>query len=173
MRWACVLVAQVFPQWLEDMQKSGVSNMSSDDGLTEQLSRFRRGLLCSAALHTRNRIGDEVSDRETRTGNVGDRPAGFELGGWLKYPQLCKGVFSLQEFLRVACETGKGLPFGAPHKNAKSRGKNSEYSYSKFKSKSRRIREMFRVDAVEKLDRFETSHLDWLAVFFERARLDA
>lgn len=34
MKWACVLVAQVFPQWLEDMKHSGMSDMSSNDRLS-------------------------------------------------------------------------------------------------------------------------------------------
>lgn len=52
MRWACVLVAQVFPQWLDDMQKSGMSDLPSGDGLSEQLARFRR---------TVRRIADKVA----------------------------------------------------------------------------------------------------------------
>lgn len=65
----------------------------------------------------------------------------------------------------MACKTGRGLPFGAAHKKAKEKGESSNYSYSKFKSKLRRIREIFPVDYVEKLDQFETCHLEWLAVF--------
>lgn len=161
MRWACILVAQVFPQWLDDMQKSDMSDMSSEDGLSEQLSRFQRRLLCSAALHVRNRI-DEVSDAETMRAA---EHSCFELGIWHKYPKLCNGAFSLQEFLSVACETGAGLPFGVPHKKARAGGKHLEYSYSKFKSKLRRIRVISPVDDVAKLERFETCHLEWLAVF--------
>lgn len=78
---------------------------------------------------------------------------------------LCKGVLSMQEFLGVACETGRGLPFGQLHRNARTSGFTSEYSYSWFKSKLHRIRGMFRVYDVEKLDQFETSQLEWLAVF--------
>lgn len=165
MRWACVLVAQVFPQWLDDMQKSGISDVSSGDGLSEHLSRFRRDLLCSAALHTKNSADRAISgeDRSTPRKPVG--PPLFDLAAWHMYPKLCNGVFSLQEFLRVACETGKGLPLGVPHTKAKGRGENSDYTYSKFKSKLRRIREIFPVDNVERLEQFQTYHLEWLAVF--------
>lgn len=151
MQWACVLVAQVFPKWLQDVQKSGMSDLSSDDGLSEQLGRFRRGVLCSAALHTQSRVD-------------GGGPGGFsrfELNESGKYPTLCKGAFSLQEFLKEACETGNGLPFGVPHTKAKGKGNTSNYySYSKFKSKLRRIREIFPVDDVERLEQFETCHLE-------------
>lgn len=63
--WACVLVAQLFPAWLEDMQKSGMSDMSSKDGLKEQLALFRRGVLCSAALHTQSSIHPADSEEIT------------------------------------------------------------------------------------------------------------
>lgn len=165
MRWACVFVAQVFPQWLDDMRKSGMWDMSSEDGLSEQLSRFRRGLLCSAALHARNRIADAALAGYQDSASRVTRSACFELGLWSKYPNLCKGVFSLQEFLKVACQTGTGLPFGIPHVKARSGGSDSDYSYSKFKSKLRRIREIIPVDYVEKLEHFKTCHLEWLAVF--------
>lgn len=150
-----MLVAQIFSQWLDDMHKSGMSDMSSDDGLCEELSRFRRGILCSAALHTQSRVDGGGQGGYLR----------FELKEWRRYPKLCKGVFSLQEFLRVACKTGNGLPFGVPHNKAKGGGKNSDYTYSKFKSKLNRIRELFPVDDVERLEKFETCHLEWLAVF--------
>lgn len=162
MRWACVLVAQVFPQWLDDMQKSGLSDMSSDDSLCEQLSCFRRGLLCSAALHVRNRIDRDGSDGDQNP--VGGNSC-FDFETWHKYPNLCKGIFSLQELLGVACQTGMGLPFGVPHTKAQGTGMNSDYSYAKFKSKLRRIRDMFQVDDVERLEQFQTFHLEWLAVF--------
>lgn len=128
-RWACVLVAQVFPQWLEDMKQSGMSDMSSDDGLSEQLARFRRDILCSAALHTQHRIDTNVSDEQKFSAR---EPRCFQLDNWRRYPQLCKGVFSLQEFLKEACKTGRGLPFGVLHSKARATGKNSDYSYSKL-----------------------------------------
>ncbi len=37
---------------------------------------------------------------------------------WRKYPQLCRGKFSKQEFLQQACNTGSGLTFESPHPEA-------------------------------------------------------
>lgn len=165
MRWACVLVAQVFPKWLEDMQSSGMSDLSSEDRLSEQLSRFRRGILCSAALHVQNNMAGDILHSEARTLREDVEKSTLHFGVWHNYPLLRKGVFSLQEFLREACKSGRGLPFGEPHMEARSSGKDDEYSYSKFKAKLRRIREMFPADDVEVLEEFETCHLEWLAVF--------
>lgn len=136
MRWACTLVAQVFPRRLNDLVESGMSDMFFEDNLAQQLARFRRGLLCSAALHTQASVSGVA--------------------------QLRKGVFSAQEYLRDACEKGTGLPFGEPHTKAIS----SEKSLSTdIQSLSRRIRDNFRILDVEKLSKFETCHLEWLAVF--------
>lgn len=143
MKWACVLVAQVFPQWLEDMQSSGMSDMSNDDGLSQQLVRFRKGLMCCAAVRAKNRIDTPRSDGEYEPVSRGTGHPNFDFVTWEEYPQLCNGVFSLQEFLGIACKTGMGLPFGVPHEKARANKKSSDYSYSKFKSKLRRIREIF------------------------------
>lgn len=64
MRWACVLVAQVFPHWLEDMQKSGMSDVSSTDGLTKELARFKRGVLCSAAVLTQSGVRNQLPEED-------------------------------------------------------------------------------------------------------------
>lgn len=165
MRWACVLVAQAFPKWLDDMQKSGMSNMSSKDGLSEQVARFRRGLLCSAALHTQ-RCAPRSFPEEDQGHVSGVRGhSHLDFNVWRQYLKLCNGIFSLQELLRVACESGAGLPFGERHVKGRAGGEDSEFSYSKFQSKLYRIREMFLVDDVEILEQFGTHHLEWLAVF--------
>lgn len=158
MRWACVLTAQVFSEWPKDMQNSGMSDLSSEDRLSEQRSRFQRGLLFAAALHMQSSMEEEGSAVGVSGHSL------LDFGVWNKYPKLCNGVFSLQEFLRGACESGTGLPFGEPRRKASSGGQDSVYSYSKFQSKLYRIREMFRVGDVERQEQFDTCHLEWLAV---------
>lgn len=80
-RWACILVAQVFPLWLQDMHKWGMSDMSSKDGLKELLGRFHRGVLCSAALHTQRGIYTAESERveESTSGVEGHSLLDFKV----------------------------------------------------------------------------------------------
>lgn len=147
------------------MEKSGMSDVSSEDPLVQQLDYFRRGVLCSAALHTQSSSHPSQSGevQGCTSGEIGHSLLDFRV--WDEYPQLLNGVFSLQEFLGVACNSGAGLPFGASHTQARAGRFDSEYSYSKFKYKLQRIRGMFRVDDVERLEKFATCHLEWLAVF--------
>lgn len=94
-----MLVAQVFPEWLEDMKESGISDTTSDKDVSEQLSHLQNFLL-SAAFHIQNR-----SDSAQFGGH-----SSFEPGIGQELPKLRNGVFSRQKFLGIACKTGRGLP---------------------------------------------------------------
>lgn len=101
MRWAFVLVAQVFPHWQQDIKKSGMSDMSSSDALSEQLSRFRRGILCSAAHHVRSRIDDAVMDGDPASDIGLSGKSRFGLDECQKYPKLCSDDFHCKSFLKL------------------------------------------------------------------------
>lgn len=161
-----MLVAELFPSWLKEMRRSGISEHSNVAGEPGDILRFTRCLLFSAALHTQS---TQTTEKSTNSGKEQNllRPHTFlNFREWRKYPKLCKGVFSEQEILKRICITGAGLPFGAPHPNSKteSRGK-VQYEYSRFETKLERIRELFRVDDLEALNGFEPCELEWLAIF--------
>lgn len=78
----------------------------------------------------------------------------------------CARVFSsCRNSLKSPARQVMAFHFGVPHPGAEGKSKNSDYFYSKFECKLRRIREVFPVNDVETLEKFETCHLEWLAVF--------
>ncbi len=101
-RWATTLVAQTdWTEYLDDVVMPSDPDPTADYG--DHRNQFAEQILMSAALHA-----DRTADRSSAYGPGEDRIPGFlAFREWRKYPQLCRGKFSKQEFLQRACNTGK------------------------------------------------------------------
>lgn len=158
LRWACVLIANTIPDWLVDMRKVCYKNESI---YCEKREAFAKELLLSAALHLRRQ--QDGPDNVLRT-DLSHSFLPYEK--WKTYPKLCKGLFSREEFLKIACNSGKGLPFHAPHHRAHSLSKYGEsYNYTKFSSWLTGSNVQLDAELEEVVKELGTTEVEWLAVF--------
>lgn len=72
---------------------SGMSDMSNKNGLSEQLSRFKKGILCSAALHVQSNGNGFILDALEPPSHEDAKASEPDIGAWHNYPLLRKGVF--------------------------------------------------------------------------------
>ncbi len=160
-RWATALVAQA--DW---MRSFDIMTIPIDPDLSVEYvphrDSFAENILMSAALHS-CRTGGETSRYERDPSTM---PRFLDFQDWRKYPQLCKGKFSKQEFLQRACRTGCGLPYEAPHRKAfvLRRGLR-RCSYENFNSELSRAREALPADIEAHVNSFTIEKLEWFTIF--------
>lgn len=176
LRWACVLIANSIPEWLQDMKICAPPSSEKDEQQNNEDSRsnFAKQILLSASLHLKRIPPNMHSKAITKSfENFGFNSESSYLQHsslpyeeWLNYPLLQDGLFSLEEFLKFACTNGKGLPFHAPHRRVISKSKYGEsYNYAKFESWLVGANLQLEAELEEIVKDLRTAQIEWLAVF--------
>ncbi len=127
---------------------------------------MRRANPNECSLHTR-REGTTTTGANTN-GSDSTVPANgsscisdiLGIQDWQKYPSLCLGEFSKQEFLKRACSTGNGLPYHVRHRAAVEVG-----GYANFVSELRRAREALPPEIEKRAENFDVDKLEWFTIF--------
>ncbi len=128
-------------------------------GYDEHRNRFAEQLLLSASLHTRRTAIEGTGNSEHSS-----MMSGFlSFRDWGNYPELCKGKFSKQEWLKRACETGNGLPYRMRHRKAKT--SKDRWGYGNFRSELGRACEALPPELEARVAGFDVDMLEWFTIF--------
>ncbi len=164
LRWATALVAQA--DWMKGFDNVILpTDPSTSTIYSDHRNHFAEQILLSAALHS-----CRTRDRSRESASPGHRedmcPIYLPYHDWSKFPELCRGKFSKQEFLKRACQTGSGLPYRAPHPKAVVKKQGKTYcSYANFASDLRRAREALPADIEARANDFDYQKLEWFTIF--------
>ncbi len=159
--WITALVAQA--NWMQSLSEDSlVTDPHASAEYVYHRNLFAEQILLNAALHCRRA---NVSDSCGSQPVIDFDDSFLSFRDWVKYPQLCRGKFSKEEFLRRACRTGCGLPYNAPHlKAVEEQGGVKRYGYGKFESEIRRGREALPADIEARVNNFNAAAMEWFVI---------
>ncbi len=159
--WITALVAQA--NWMQGFSHDIlVNDPDASTDYVDHRNLFAEQILLSAALHCRRA---NASDSYGSQLGIDFDDSFLSFRDWVKYPQLCIGKFSRQEFLRRACRTGCGLPYNAPHLKAVEKKDGAKrYGYGKFESEIRRAREALPADIEARVNDFDAVAVEWFII---------